>query len=77
MDIDLSSDDRKFQTTVREFLAANDYVAGSDYNEWRMNWFRLARAQSRYRSSPGSKIGLLSSPLTPDALLLPLHRHPR
>tara|TARA_B100000963_G_scaffold207052_2_gene180318 strand:- start:4961 stop:6121 length:1161 start_codon:yes stop_codon:yes gene_type:complete len=45
MDIDLSSDDRKFQTTVREFLAANDYVAGSDYNEWRMNWFRLARAQ--------------------------------
>ena len=45
MDIDLSSDDQLFQSEVRQFLADNAYVAGSDYNEWRMNWFRLAREQ--------------------------------
>ena len=45
MDIDLSSDDQIFQSKVRQFLADNAYVAGSDYNEWRMNWFRLAREQ--------------------------------
>jgi alkylation response protein AidB-like acyl-CoA dehydrogenase len=45
MDIDLNHDDLQFQKTVRQFLADNSYVAGSDYAEWRLNWFRLARQQ--------------------------------
>jgi alkylation response protein AidB-like acyl-CoA dehydrogenase len=45
MDIDLNNDDLQFQKTVRQFLADNSYVAGSDYAEWRLNWFRLARQQ--------------------------------
>ena len=45
MDIDLNSDDLHFQKSVRQFLSDNSYVAGSDYNEWRLNWFRLARDQ--------------------------------
>ena len=43
MDIDLSSNDLAFQQEVREFLAANAYKNGTDYAEWRLNWFKLAQ----------------------------------
>ncbi len=43
MDIDLSADDRAFQSEVREFLTANAYQPGTDYNQWRMGWFAAAR----------------------------------
>ena len=45
MDIDLNSDDQHFQKSVRQFLIDTSYVAGSDHNEWRLNWFRIARDQ--------------------------------
>jgi alkylation response protein AidB-like acyl-CoA dehydrogenase len=43
MDIDLSGNDLAFQQEVREFLAANAYKNGTDYAEWRLNWFKLAQ----------------------------------
>ena len=43
MDIDLSSTDLAFQQDVRNFLATNAYKNGTDYAEWRLNWFKQAR----------------------------------
>ena len=43
MDIDLSSTDLAFQQEVRDFLTTNAYKNGTDYAEWRLNWFKLAR----------------------------------
>jgi hypothetical protein len=45
VDIDLSPEDLKFQSQVREFFTANAYKPGEDYNAWRLNWFKLARDQ--------------------------------
>ncbi|MEM9620975.1 MAG: acyl-CoA dehydrogenase family protein [Pseudomonadota bacterium] len=43
MDIDLSAEDLQFKQEVESFLADNAHQAGQDYNEWRLNWFKLAR----------------------------------
>ena len=45
MDIDLSPEDQKFQTEVEEFLSQNTYKHGEDYNKWRLDWFKTARAK--------------------------------
>ena len=43
MDIDLSPEDLSFQEEVRAFFTENAYRHGDDYNQWRLNWFELAR----------------------------------
>ena len=44
VDIELSPEDLSFQSEVRNFLKENAYKQG-DYNKWRLNWFKLARAK--------------------------------
>ena len=43
MDIELSPEDLAFQSEVREFLTTNAWKKGTDYNQWRLDWFKLAR----------------------------------
>ncbi len=43
MDIDLSPEDLAFKAEVQAFLSGNAHKPGEDYNEWRLNWFKLAR----------------------------------
>ena len=45
MDIELGPEDLAFQTEVRSFLHDNAYQHGTDYNEWRLKWFALAKAK--------------------------------
>ena len=43
MDIDLSPEDLSFEQEVKDFLSANAYQHGTDYNQWRMQWFAQAK----------------------------------
>lgn len=43
MHIDLNKTEIAFQAEVRAFLADNAYQPGTDYNQWRLNWFALAK----------------------------------
>lgn len=43
MDIELSKEDLAFEAEVKAFLSENAYEMGTDYNDWRMNWFKKAR----------------------------------
>ena len=43
VDIQLAQDEIDFQRDVRAFLSSHAYVAGSDYNQWRIDWFKAAR----------------------------------
>lgn len=43
MDIELSSEDLAFREEVRTFFTDNAHKPGQDYNEWRLDWFKLAR----------------------------------
>ncbi|NCF75958.1 MAG: pimeloyl-CoA dehydrogenase large subunit, partial [Proteobacteria bacterium] len=45
MDVDLSPEDLAFQEDVRDFLATNAHDPKSDYGQWRLNWFELAKAK--------------------------------
>jgi len=42
MDIDLSTEDLEFRADVQAFFAENAYQEGSDYNQWRLDWFAKA-----------------------------------
>jgi alkylation response protein AidB-like acyl-CoA dehydrogenase len=43
MDVDLSAQDLEFQQEVRDFLASNAHDPKTDYAQWRLNWFDLAK----------------------------------
>jgi len=43
MDIELSAEDLAFRDEVRAFFRENEYKAGEDYNQWRMDWFAAAK----------------------------------
>lgn len=43
MDIELSAEDLAFRDEVRTFFRDNAYQPGSDYNQWRLDWFASAR----------------------------------
>ena len=45
MDVDLSPQDLAFQEEVRDFLATNAHDPKTDYGQWRLNWFELAKAK--------------------------------
>lgn len=42
MDIELSAEDLAFRDDVRAFFTDNAYQMGSDYNQWRIDWFAKA-----------------------------------
>ena len=42
MNIELSAEDLAFREEVRAFFKANTYQPGSNYLEWRLNWFKKA-----------------------------------
>ena len=42
MDIELSVEDLEFRNEVRSFLADNTYKPGTNYLEWRLDWFKRA-----------------------------------
>ena len=42
MDIDLSTEDLAFRDEVQAFFTENAHQAGSDYNQWRLDWFAKA-----------------------------------
>lgn len=42
MDIELSAEDLAFRDEVRDFFADNAYQMGTDYNQWRLDWFAKA-----------------------------------
>ena len=45
MDIELSAEDLSFREEVRAFFAENTYKPGSNYIEWRLEWFEKAAAK--------------------------------
>lgn len=45
MDVNLNAEDLAFQQDVRDFLATNAHDPKSDYAQWRLNWFDLAKAK--------------------------------
>ena len=45
MDVDLSPEDFAFQEDVRDFLSSNAHDPETDYGQWRMNWFELAKVK--------------------------------
>ena len=45
MNVDLSPQDLAFQEEVRDFLATNAHDPKTDYGQWRLNWFELAKAK--------------------------------
>ena len=45
MDINLTQEELSFQTEVKGFLSENAHKPGTDYNEWRLNWFKEAASK--------------------------------
>lgn len=43
MNTELSAEDVAFRDEVRAFLKENDYRAGTEYSQWRHQWFAAAR----------------------------------
>ena len=65
MDVDLSPQDLAFQQDVRDFLATNAHDPKTDYGQWRLNWFELARLRADGMYPNGRQIwrpGLDSDP---------------
>ena len=45
MDINLTQEELSFQADVKAFLSENAHKPGTDYNEWRLNWFKVAASK--------------------------------